>query len=302
MTVEFALGGPADADRGAFEAGLPLLSGEPRETLMEGAGKSEHRGDLLLWMGRGSMAGIARLRPGKGLEEAADRVYGQVIRAAEGLHLHRLWNFVPSINDRGVEGLENYRAFCRGRSVAFEAALGRDFTRSLPAASAVGTAKEELTVVFLAGKEAPLHFENPLQVPAYEYPPEHGPRPPSFARATVVPRGDRVDAYISGTSSVMGHETVAPGDTPGQLECTIENLRQISRASGLGERLGSGRAPSRHFKVFLRSERDLDLASEALERQEMLAPGDAVSYLRADICRAALNVEIEVAVRGADRR
>jgi len=247
------------------------------------------------------MAGFARVRPGEGLEEAAKRVYGQVIGAAEGLHLHRLWNFVPSINGRGIEGLENYRAFCRGRSVAFETALGRDFTRRLPAASAVGTAGGELTIVFLAGAQEPLHFENPLQVPAYEYPTEHGPRPPSFARATVVPRGETVDAYISGTSAVVGHETVAPGDTPGQLECTFENLRQISRASGLGERLGSGSSPRRHFKVFLRSEDDLGLVSGALEHEGMLGPGDAVSYLRADICRAALNVEIEVAVRGAAR-
>jgi hypothetical protein len=36
-------------------------------------------------------------------------------------------------------------------------------------------------------------------------------------------------------------------------------------------------------------------------RGSLLAPGDRVSYLGADICRAALNVEIEVAVRGADR-
>ena len=36
-------------------------------------------------------------------------------------------------------------------------------------------------------------------------------------------------------------------------------------------------------------------------KRRVLAPGDRVSYLGADICRSALNVEIEFAVRGAAR-
>jgi hypothetical protein len=98
----------------------------------------------------------------------------------------------------------------------------------------------------------------------------------------------------------VGHETVAPNDTLAQLECTFENLRLISAACGLGERLGSGKGCRRHFKVYLRNAGDLGAVS-ALVKAGLLAPGDVVTYLRADICRAALNVEIEVAVRGADR-
>jgi hypothetical protein len=246
------------------------------------------------------VVGSARSEKGSEIEAATGRIYARVLDATRGLNLYRIWNCVPDINGAGPAGLENYQAFCRGRSLAFEAKLGKAFSASLPAASAVGTAGDELAVAFVAGSRPARHFENPAQVPAYRYPAEHGPRPPSFARATAVGEGTAMDVFISGTSSVVGHETVAPSDTRGQLECTFENLRLISVASGLGERLGEGGAPARHFKVYIRHASDLPLVA-AQVASRLLAPGDKVTYLGADICRAALNVEIEVTVRGLDK-
>jgi chorismate lyase/3-hydroxybenzoate synthase len=300
MTVEFALGDPGDYSKGLLGIGIPLLGGEPRETIMGAVEPAEGEGGFAVWRGAGRAVGIARSGAGIGIEEATSRAYAGLLRAAGGLNLYRIWNLVPSINGCAPDGLENYQRFCRARSLAFESALGTDFPRSLPAASAVGTAEAGLTVVFLAGSRPARHFENPAQVPAYRYPPEHGPRPPSFARATVAEGDGGVDVFVSGTSAVVGHETVAPYDTAGQLDRTIENLMLISRACGLGDRLGSGARCRRHFKVFLRNAGDLAPVSLEMGRR-MLVPGDRVSYLGADICRSALNVEIEVAVRGADR-
>jgi len=299
MTLSFAFGAPADEARGALALGLPLLGGDPAEAILGEAGPAGGDGAFALWRGPGGLAGWARARPGGDLEGVAERLYARLLGHVGGLSLYRTWNCVPQINAAGPRGLENYRAFCKGRSLAFEAALGPGFGRRLPASTAVGTRGPELTVVFLAGPAPARHFENPAQMPAYEYPPEHGPRPPSFARATVVERGGRIDAFVSGTSAVRGHATVAPHDTAGQLDCTLENLGLVSRACGLGDALGAGRA-ERHFKVYLRHAPDLAPVS-ALLRRRLLAPGDRVSYLGADICRSALNVEIEVAVRGAER-
>jgi chorismate lyase / 3-hydroxybenzoate synthase len=300
MTVEFAFGEPGDESKGVLGIGLPLLGGESRVAI---AGPVEPAGSewgLSLWRGAGGLVGFARVRPGHDVENAAIQVYAGILRASRGLNLYRIWNCVPQINGSAPGGIENYHAFCRGRSLAFEAALGEGFPRSLPAASAVGTAGDELTVAFLAGPEIPRHFENPAQVPAYEYPPEHGPRPPSFARATAVASGAGRDVFVSGTSAVVGHGTVAPNDTLAQLECTLENLRLISAASGLGDSLGAATGCRRHFKVYLRHAGDL-AAVAARVKGALLSPGDGVTYLGADICRAALNVEIEVAVRGAAR-
>lgn len=299
MTVEFAFGDAGDLSKARLGMGLPLLKGESRESVAHAVEAAGSEGPLSLWLGRGLMVGFARSGPGDDLEKAAGDIYAGILRASRGLNLYRIWNCVPHINGQGSGGLENYRAFCRGRSLAFESALGADFAARLPAASAVGTSGDELTVAFLAGDRPVRHLENPLQVPAYRYPAEHGPRPPSFARASLVGDAKAGELYVSGTSAIVGHETVAPLETMGQLECTFENLRLVSIAAGLGENLGSGRG-QRHFKVFLRNPGDLASVAPLVERR-LLAAGDRVSYLGADICRAALNVEIEVAVRGEDR-
>lgn len=279
--------------------GLPLLGGEPHEQILGHASRSGSEGGFTLWRGPDGLAGSARARPGGDPEGLTRRLYAELLHGVRDLHLYRIWNSVPHINGVNPDGLENYRAFCRGRSLAFEAALGKGFERRLPASTAVGTGGAELIIVFLAGDRPARYFENPAQVPAYEYPPEHGPRSPSFARASVVDRAGRLDAFVSGTSAIMGHSTVAPHDTAGQLDCTLENLRLVSRACGLGDGLGSGPC-TRHFKVYLRKPEDYPSVSQQVTRR-LLAPGDRVSYLGADICRSALNVEIEAAVRGADR-
>lgn len=300
MTVQFDLGESGSPEAGLIGTGLPLLAGDRYEVLGSAAGKPERSGALWVWRLPAGLAGYAEAEAPADLETATRNIYEEIVRAAGHLSLYRLWNFVPDINGTGPDGLENYRSFCLGRSMAFEAALGRGFTRMLPAASAVGSSDTRLRVAFLAGELPARHFENPKQVPAYEYPQEYGPRSPGFSRATVVPGAGTLDGYVSGTSSVVGHETVCPGDTAGQLACTFDNLRLISLACGLGEALGSGAGCRRHFKVYLRDPGDLRIASEALSRQGLLKAGDRVSYLRAAICRSALNVEIEVAVRGAE--
>jgi chorismate lyase / 3-hydroxybenzoate synthase len=300
MTVEFAFGEAGDVTQGKLNLGLPFLAGERRAAVGGPVELAGSEGGLTLWRGKGLVVGHGRSSEGNTLEAATADLYSRILGASRDLNIYRIWNVVPKINAPGPGGLENYQAFCRGRSLAFEAKLGKAFSASLPAASAVGTAGDELAVAFVAGSRPARHFENPAQVPAYRYPAEHGPRPPSFARATAVGEGTAMDVFISGTSSVVGHETVAPSDTRGQLECTFENLRLISVASGLGERLGEGGAPARHFKVYIRHASDLPLVA-AQVASRLLAPGDKVTYLGADICRAALNVEIEVTVRGLDK-
>ena len=218
-------------------------------------------------------------------------LYQRILSVTRGRHLYRIWNYVPEINAQ-CDGLENYRAFCQGRSLAFEATLGGEFQPRLPAASAVGCQGRQVKVIFAAGDIAPVHFENPEQVPAYLYPVEHGPRPPSFARATIVRDGQQTWTFISGTSAIKGHETVAPGALEAQLECTLDNLRLMSRKSGLGDDLGAGRVTQRQFKVYLRYAADLPAARAKLERS-LFRSQDVVTYLQAEICRAALNVEVE---------
>jgi len=225
------------------------------------------------------------------LANATTKLYQRVLAACEGRHLYRIWNHVPRIN-AWAAGLENYRAFCLGRSLAFENHFGTGFQSQLSAASAVGGDGDRLDLLFIAGTARPRHFENPEQVPAYQYPAEHGPRAPSFARATIAQSGGRNFIFISGTSAIKGHATIAPGALTDQVVCTLDNLRLISRETGLGDRLGLDSAWNRHFKIYLRNVGDLATVRAAMER-EWLRPSENVTYLRADVCRSALNLEIE---------
>ena len=280
-----------------FDPGVPVLAGEAVENLFGPARPAGRVGPLALFQAGDWLLGAVTVPLVAGLEAAAHQVYAGIIQAARGLHLARIWNYVPAINGTGPGGLENYRAFCSGRSLAFEQHYGRDFTARLPSASAVGCRPGALTVVFAASPHRPRHVENPLQVAAYDYPPAYGPRAPSFARATVVPGPDRATVFISGTAAIRGHATVAPLSPDRQLDCTLENLREIGRACGLGPGLDAGGGSVRHFKVYVRHAADQPLVAAKLAEQ-LLVDTDRVCYLQADICRTSLRVEIEVSLFG----
>jgi hypothetical protein len=288
-------GGRSGVPATDVEIGVPWLAGAMTEDLFENVVpiKSEH-GVQLFRAGR-LLLGHAR-EPFISHELAlrTESAYRRILAATRGWHLYRIWNYVPQINI-STAGLEHYRAFCQGRSFAFEALLGGAFEPRLPSASAVGSHGNQLEAIFVAGETEPTHFENPEQVPAYHYPIEHGPRAPSFARATVARDGQRTWTFISGTSAIKGHQTIAEGSFAAQVECTLHNLRLIAATSGLGEDLGAGRMLRRQFKVYLRHPTDLAVARSELERS-LLRTGDVVTYLQCDICRAALNIEIEATI------
>jgi chorismate lyase/3-hydroxybenzoate synthase len=277
--------------RPVLRVALPLLAGANSELLLAGAGEPMESDGCTLFQQGPLLAGFTVADSAWELEHAAGELYRRIFAAAGGLHLYRIWNYVPQIGAL-TRGLENYHRFCRGRSLAFEEKFGKAFQRRLPAASAVGAISGPLAVGFLAGRPEPRHFENPRQVPAFEYPPEYGPRPPSFSRATVVTIGQTHRTFISGTAAIRGHATVATQDLDGQLDCMLENLELIGTATGAGPKLSRAAAGQRTFKIYVRRAADLARVEAKLER-ELLRPGDAVSYLQADICRPDLLVEVE---------
>jgi hypothetical protein len=282
---------------GDFCPGLSVLAGEPVEDLFGPARPAGQVGRLALVQAGDWLLGAATVPLEEGLEMATRRLYADILSQTRGQRLARIWNYVPAINGVGPGGLENYRAFCSGRSLAFERHFGSGFNPRLPSASAVGCQPGALTVVFAASHHPPRHVENPLQVAAYDYPPAYGPRAPSFARATVVPGAEHATVFISGTAAIRGHVTVAPHCTGSQLDCTLENLRAIGRACGLGPGLDADGGAKRHFKVYVRRSADQPLVAGIL-KERLLLDTDYVTYLQADICRASLLVEIEASLFG----
>jgi chorismate lyase / 3-hydroxybenzoate synthase len=214
---------------------------------------------------------------------AAACVYDRLIDVAraEGYpHVLRVWNHVRDIN-RVEHGLERYRAFCAGRHEAF-AKHGYAMRGDLPAASAVGMRAGGVTSYFIASAAPAASAENPRQVSAYDYPPRYGPRSPSFSRAM---RGAGL-VFVSGTASVVGHETRHAGDIARQLEETLVNLDAIVRTAGASEMLIA--------KVYIRRRDDYPFIAARL-REAM--PRTQTMFLHAELCRADLLVEIEAIAR-----
>lgn len=284
------------ADGSVFNFPLRVLGGVADEVIFSGLSPTPSREGFRLFEDGGLLVGVIDEPAESDLSAQAHRLYRRLLKLAEGRCLVRIWNYVPRINepDAAGAGLENYRAFCLGRSLAFEERLGDGYEKHLPAASAVGGVDGRLAVVFVATRTSPTHFENPEQVPAYEYPIEHGPRAPSFARATRVTEAGQVYVFVSGTAAIKGHATFAAGDLAGQIACTLDNLSIISQACELGKQLGkaAGAGWQRHFKVYLRHEADYAEAAAALNGF-LFTPEDRVTWLESDICRAALLIEIE---------
>lgn len=202
----------------------------------------------------------------------------------------RVWNFLARINE-GEGDTERYRQFSLGRHHAV--ALKPGFEHELPAATAIGTRTEGLTICFLAGRHGAIQVENPRQVSAFRYPRQYGLRSPSFSRATLQHWQDRSILFLSGTASVVGHATLHPGDGARQLEETLANIDALLANAArlhLGDAPPSGFRPV-GFTAYVRAPQYAAEVAEAL--QSRLRARAPTAVLQGDICRTDLAIEIE---------
>jgi chorismate lyase/3-hydroxybenzoate synthase len=217
-----------------------------------------------------------------------ERVFG-LLRAQGTPHLWRVWNYLADINGES-HGLERYRQFNQGRHTAFVQAQ-RDTGGQVPAACAIGVAAGPLSVAFLAGTAPLVPLENPRQVSAWNYPAQYGPRAPSFSRAALAyPRGQEA-LFVSGTASIVGHQTLHAGDVVAQCVESVRNIGCVVQEANRVAR--SGRPFSLEglsHRVYVRHASDADAVQRALAP---LLGGAPVVCVQADICRADLLVEIE---------
>jgi chorismate lyase/3-hydroxybenzoate synthase len=203
----------------------------------------------------------------------------------------KIWNYIPGINV-GEGDDELYRQFCLGRAEAVSIDPGG--SPPLPAATGIGTPLDEpsLQVYFLAGALPGLDVENPRQVSAWRYPRRYGPKSPLFSRATIMRMNGSSQFLISGTASILGHQTHPDNQVSNPLR---ESLRNVQSLLEEGHRLlGGNRArldSDGVLKVYIRHPEDFELIRRTLETE---APPEIPRiYLKGDICRANLLTEID---------
>jgi chorismate lyase / 3-hydroxybenzoate synthase len=269
------------------------LADEPVTRSIEGGVAYARAGDILF--------GCITAEQGEArhLEDVTKDAYCAIfdgIDAQSMPHLLRVWHYLPAINSP-EHAMERYRRFSMGRHEAF---VARDRTIALdaPAASALGsyatddaaTKQGGLVVYFVASATRGTPIENPRQVSAYHYPEQYGPRSPTFARALISPGDDGV-FYISGTASIVGHETRHVEDVVAQTRETIANIRALQEES---ERHGLTFTDAvSHMKVYVRYAEDYGAVKREVDAAFASESGIEIVYLQADICRRELLIEIE---------
>ncbi len=227
------------------------------------------------------------------LRRATELAYADIFAVLDHTghpHLVRVWNYLADIN-ADSDGDERYRHFNSARQAAF-AQLRLADRRSVPAASALGSRSgAPLSIHFLAARSAPLAIENPRQVSAYDYPRQYGEHSPLFSRACVLDAVGGSHLFVSGTASIVGHETIHRGDVIAQTRETMTNIAALLDEAS--RRSGTPVCPLANlkYKVYVRHRRDLPAI--AAELSAWLGSSAAIVFLQADVCREDLLVEIE---------
>lgn len=276
---------PLSQECWALPGGLPLQSGESEGIAWR------RGGDLLFGVIEIDEATVSAPAPRTALQQAAFDAYARIFRLldAQGLpHLWRLWNYLADINGE-TDGMERYRQFNMGRGDAFEAGA-RSVVGRVPAACALGVATGPLTIAFMAGPTPIVPVENPRQVSAFLYPDRYGPRSPTFSRAALAhPPGQEI-LFVSGTASIVGHQTVHEGDVRAQTAESLDNIAAVLAEASTKSRSGAFALGDLGYRAYVRHAADLGTVREVVEARVGAAP---VAYVLADVCRSDLLVEIE---------
>lgn len=269
-----------------FRSGLPCLGGQGQKEVWRANGPVESGlTGVCYWSESPDYLFAGRWLPQTG-SDIVRQAYGELLALAKQRdfpYLVRFWNYIADIN-QGMSDQEHYRQFCLGRHYAFMDS-GYENKR-FPAATAVGHRHGDGLICMLASRAACDYFENPRQVSAYNYPREYGPKSPSFARASF----NEQMLFISGTASIVGHETQKTGDLPGQIDVTVGNISELLNSIRAKKNISQELRPDK-LKVYLRNADDFVVAGEQI--QAYFGTGVEIFYVQADICRAELLVEIE---------
>jgi len=236
--------------------------------------------------------GVLELDEGDaGIEATAAAAYARITAfvSTHGYpHLLRSWNYLDAITE-GHRDDERYRRFCVGRA----AGLGMFDAGALPAASALGRRDgvRTLQVYWLAARVPGTPLENPRQLSAYRYPRDYGPQPPSFARA-MVPPSDAMPLLLSGTASIVGHESRHHDCVESQLAETFANFESlVAAARAVRPSLPARFGTASRLKVYVRDADALPRVAALLDVH--LDPAVPRILLHAAVCRRELRVEID---------
>ena len=214
----------------------------------------------------------------------------------------RQWNYVPDITgfvEKDNKKYQNYQIFNEIRQKYYSVC---DFKNGYPAATGIGTGYGNFCIDFIASAlNNPVNIKplsNPKQSDAYLYS-QHklvGDKingnikmAPLFERAKIIGNEDYDISFISGTASIIGEETIGEDNIVLQTETTIENIFELTSEMDL-----KNDSSYTYVRAYIKEAKDLETVKDICRKK---FPGVETSYLKSDICREDLLVEIETALR-----
>ena len=238
----------------------------------------------------------------------AYRTIAREIATSSTPHPIRFWNFIPDIRGEMGGGLNRYMSFNAGRFSAFFECYAdhNGFANSIATATGIGYHGDDLVIHALASACPGVHIHNPKQCPPHEYSSTFGPLPPCFARATVLPPAGSSPALIiiGGTASVCGEVSIHLDDVRAQTEETFDNMEHLIRSvprennhtgNPQNEIGGASRRWIDTLRVYYLRQEDRGVIEQIVRTN--VPHVEDIEYLRADICRRELLVEIEGTAR-----
>lgn len=256
-----------------------------------------------LYLG-GVMAGTS----GSGIREKSDIVFSDIgeILSLENMPVSsivRQWNYIEQIT-LSAGGRQNYQEFNDSRT-RFYSTAGWD--NGYPAATGIGTTCGGVIVdldaiVPINGRTKVTPLNNRLQVPAHAYSPRVliGPgingndekSTPKFERAKMISGKSSTQIYISGTAAIRGENSLADTMIEEQTRITLENIEhlispEMLASSGVDTKV---RAEVCSLRIYLKDGSHYTQCRDFICRRY---PDVSSVYLKADICRDELLVEIE---------
>ena len=198
----------------------------------------------------------------------------------------RQWNYIERITDWDGP-CQHYQMFNNARSAFYACS---EWVNGYPAATGIGTDLGGVLIDFDAVKFRDPSYsvtpiDNKLQVAAHSYSEnvlkEAGAvkATPKFERAKSLDSCDGRMIYISGTAAIRGEDSLVGVGVERQYEITMENIRELVSDADL-----------EILRVYLKNVEDYGVIRDRMARE---CSGSFLSFMRADVCRSELLIEIE---------
>jgi hypothetical protein len=215
----------------------------------------------------------------------------------------RQWNYIEGIT-RIDDNCQNYQAFNDARSQFYQKTTWHS---GYPAATGIGIdcggVIVDLDAIYSNGSDIKIFpLNNSLQVPAHDYSDAVliaardekccAVTTPKFERGKLVLSGTEGTIYISGTAAIRGEMSLRNMGIGEQTRITLENIEHLVSEETLANS-GTGvfgKVEISSLRIYLKEESFFEPCKRIVDENY---PGVPAVYLKADICREELLVEIE---------